>query len=388
MANLKKDYFYLDFMSNKKSKQWRCRVQLNGKRWIKYFDTKEEAELYREEINSQKRKVYKKGEVQYFSLKTLFDEYMEDKKLEWAGSTFNMRYYHFNVFKDYHNEWFHLISKSMCEEILSNEKNIHREKFFYAFFLLDEINKFSTDKYNYSLDWSVGLFRKKIKIHKGSRKQPREYHTKDEIKSITSFLVNYDFADVDDKRKVIRNPLMMYHIYRLGLSLGCRGGELCSLKKKNFNKKTRTLLINSTISRGRDKRWFDSQITKTKESRLNQLSDMAIESIEWLSSHSTSEFIIPNITRTKNYEFTSIVNLRDKFKPILDLLGIPWIGTHGMFRKTFATHIAMNSDKNHRDMIASIQKHLGHKSPQMTLHYIQAIDTDLSDELSKLDDLI
>ena len=42
----------------------------------------------------------------------------------------------------------------------------------------------------------------------------------------------------------------------------------------------------------------------------------------------------------------------------------------------------MNSNKNHRDMIASIQKCLGHKSPQMTLHYIQAIDTDLSEELS------
>ena len=50
--------------------------------------------------------------------------------------------------------------------------------------------------------------------------------------------------------------------------------------------------------------------------------------------------------------------------------------------------IAQASDKSHRDMIASIQKHLGHKSPQMTLHYIQAIDTDLSDELSNLDNLV
>lgn len=35
-----------------------------------------------------------------------------------------------------------------------------------------------------------------------------------------------------------------------------------------------------------------------------------------------------------------------------------------------------------------LHKAVGHNSPQMTLHYIQAIDTDLSDELSKLDDLI
>lgn len=39
-------------------------------------------------------------------------------------------------------------------------------------------------------------------------------------------------------------------------------------------------------------------------------------------------------------------------------------------------------------LIARIQKQLGHKSLQMTLHYIQAIDTDLADELSKLDNLI
>jgi len=39
-------------------------------------------------------------------------------------------------------------------------------------------------------------------------------------------------------------------------------------------------------------------------------------------------------------------------------------------------------------MISGIQKQLEHKSPQMTFHYIQTIDTDLADELSKLDDLI
>jgi len=64
---------------------------------------------------------------------------MEDKKLEWSGSTFNMRYYHFNVFKDYHDECFHQISKSMCKEITSNEKKSHREIFFYAFFILPEL---------------------------------------------------------------------------------------------------------------------------------------------------------------------------------------------------------------------------------------------------------
>ena len=59
-----KDYFYIDFMGRKKKGQSRCSVQLNGKRWNKYFNTLEEAESYRLEIQEKKRVVYRKGEWQ------------------------------------------------------------------------------------------------------------------------------------------------------------------------------------------------------------------------------------------------------------------------------------------------------------------------------------
>ena len=81
-------------------------------------------------------------------------------------------------------------------------------------------------------------------------------------------------------------------------------------------------------------------------------------------------------------------NFREAMKRYCEMAKVPYIGSHGAMKKTFATLIAMSSDKTHRDMIASIQLHLGHKSPTMTLHYIQAIDTDLSDELLKLNDLV
>ncbi len=377
-----KDYFYINFMASKKSKQYRCRVQLNGKRWIKYFDTNEEAEAYRKEINAQKKKIYKKGDIKYLSLKTLLDEYLKFKSADWSPSTtYQNRNSFYQIFKDHYDDWFHLITKESCEMILDKENNRNRMQAFYAFQVLNEVNKFSLDKHKYGLDWSVEILRKQIKIIRGQRKKPREFHLKNEIKSISNFLKNHDGSLFKDTEN-------LFHVYRLGLSLGCRASELCSLKKKNFNKETKTLLINSTLSRSIDHHWYDSQITKTKTSRINQLSNSAINSIEWLIGRSETDFIIGNFTSRSKLDFLTIDIISARFKPILKHLGIPWIGTHGMFRKTFATQIAQASTKTHRDMIASIQKQLGHKSPQMTLHYIQAVDTDLTDELSVLDDLV
>lgn len=381
MEKKKKDYFYIDFMGRKKKGQFRCRVQLNGKRWNKYFDSKEEAEQYRAEVLERKRKVYKNGDYEYFSLGTLFHEFMDTQSHILSPSTTYGYNYSFNkIFKPMFEEWFHLVSRDECEKILK-EKGFDSSICHDAFHVLNRINIYAKDKYNYSLDWNIVSLRKMIKVRKGHNKKPREYHTKDEIKKITEFLFNYE----GDKYK---HTIYYYHVYCLGLFLGCRIGELCSLKKENFNKKTKTLLINSTITVDKNGRWIDSNLTKTKASRLCQLSDNAIESIEWLINQSMSNYILgkPNNSYTKMFMDRRVVS--DFFRPLLKDLDIPWIGTHGMFRKTFATQMAQLSGKSHRDMIASIQKQLGHKSPQMTLHYIQAIDTDLADELSKLDDLI
>lgn len=115
-----------------------------------------------------------------------------------------------------------------------------------------------------------------------------------------------------------------------------------------------------------------SILTKTKSSRLCQLYDNATESIEWLINHSMSIYILGNPNNNYGQPFMDRRETTDYVKPILKELKIPWIGTHGMFRKTFVAQVTQSS----------------HKSPQMTMNYIHVIDTDLADELSKLDGLI
>lgn len=97
---------------------------------------------------------------------------------------------------------------------------------------------------------------------------------------------------------------------------------------------------------------------------------MAIESIEWLieNSNKSYKFIVPKFSKGSKFGFVCPNNFRGALKAYCKLAKIPYIGIHGAMRKTFATLIAKNSEKSHRDMIASIQHHLGHKSPQMTLH--------------------
>ena len=76
----------------------------------------------------------------------------------------------------------------------------------------------------------------------------------------------------------------------------------------------------------------------------------------------TKKYILPNFTKTYSI-FLKPRTLRDKFKYVFRNIDAVWIGTRWMFRKIFATQMTQSSDKNHRNMIASIQKHLGQKSP-------------------------
>lgn len=380
MKKTNKNFAYVSHVKNKKTKAYRCRIQLNGKRWIEYFDSEEEALAYKLKISSERGSCYKKGDIQHHSLTYIWNEWFSTKSFEWSSSTSYIRKKNFNnVFSKLGDKWFHLISEDDCFEILNNETGtVHSQKYYMAFQSLDEMNKFCLNKYGYSLGWSVSIFRKKLKILKGIKKKPREYHTKDEMKSIATYLAHPD--------SVIKNKIILYHIYRVGISLGCRVGELCSLKKINFNAHEKTLIINSTISVNNTNvgHLKDSSLTKTKESRVIQLSNSAVDSLKYLASISKTNFIIPNIGNS-DYLFLAPAFIRLSFMKILGDLKIIWIGTHGMFRKTFATQIALVSHKGHRDMIASIQSHLGHKSPQMTLHYIQAIDTNLDEELKLFD---
>ncbi|MFG1523866.1 tyrosine-type recombinase/integrase [Halobacteriovorax sp. RZ-3] len=379
---MKKANGYITELKNKKTNRFRLRLQINGERKYYYFNSREDAEKYRSQILVDSPKIYKKGKVQYFSIRTLFNEYLEFKKLSLAESTILNRGGEFrNFFNGFLDKWLHLLTKDDVVKIVKKEMSVSSRKCHTAIFTLCELNEYSLEKYGYGLTWSPVPLKKQIKIQKGMRKKPREYHTKEEMVLIASHLKKLSIS----KKKKSNFFLFLYHVYRAGVSIGARGGEICSLKKKNFNKRDKTLLINSTIANGLNGA-IDSKVTKTKESRVVQLSNVAIDSIEWLIQNSSNEYVL-GCPKGSRFNFYTTGCLSDYFKRYLRDVDVPWIGTHGLFRKTFATQIALNSKKGHRDMIASIQNQLGHKSPQMTLHYIQEVDTSLDDELSLFDDL-
>ena len=370
------DYCYVTFMGRKKLSPWRCRVQLNGKRWVEYFDTEQQALDFKTDILTRRTKHYKKEENEYFSLSYLLNEWLDYKKLDLQKSTLGSYFHQFKIFSSLFDKWFHLISEEDVSKCIEYYGTTHCKRVKEALYVLEQINLLAGDKHKYKLDWNPTRIKNRVKVPK-NHKKGKSFYTSDEVKLLLETALN--------SKK--RNSIYFYHTYRLGFSIGCRVGELCSLKKKNFNKRDKTLLINSTIQNAGGY-LQDSKMTKSKSSRTIQLSAMAIKSIEYLIEESKTEYIVPYYGHSPKFPFTRPYTFVDCLKRFCKLADLPYIGSHGAMRKTFATLIASNSDKPHRDMIASIQEHLGHKSPQMTLHYIQAIDTDLSDELSKLDNLI
>lgn len=369
------DYCYVTFMGRKKKSPWRCRVQLNGKRWVEYFNSEEEALKFKEEILNKRTKHYKKEDKEYFSLNYLLNEWLEYKRLDIQPSTISMYSQEFEIFKSLYTKWFHLITENEISKCIESYGKTHCKRVKESLYILEQVNLYSNYKYNYKLDWNPVRIKNRVKVPRNSKKG-KTFYTSDEVKLLLK-------TALESKK---RNSLYFYHTYRLGVSIGCRVGELCSLKKKNFNKRDKTLLINSTIQNAGGL-LSDSKMTKSKSSRNILLSSLAIESIEFLIKESKTDYIVPYYGHDAKFPFTRPYTFVDCLKRFCKLAKLPYIGSHGAMRKTFATLIASNSDKSHRDMIASIQEHLGHKSPQMTLHYIQAIDTDLSNELTKLDSL-
>lgn len=378
MKENKNDYGYITKLKTKKEKPYRLRLQINGKRCIYYFATNEEAISFRDKNKNLKDKVYRKGDSFHASILTLFREWIKEKELSVSsGSIVSIR----NAFKhlaSFNGQWLDQISKDDCLNLMIKDPS---KSLKLAFSALSEINKFSLEKYNYGFNWNIDGLIKGFKTKSKSHKRIRSFYREDEIALILNHLKEKD--------------LYWFHFFRLGFSLGARIGEICSLKKSNFHKSEKGLVIDSTLQAS-----FvdgkvtiqDSDTTKNGESRMISLSASAIESIEYfLSLHKskniTSPYIITKKTKSK-YLFLSKSAVNSILKKISEELGLMYLPSHCAFRKTFATMVAKKSKKSHRDMISAIQKQLGHKSPQMTLYYIQSIELGLNDELDELDKIL
>ena len=362
-----KGKFYLTKIKSRKTNPWRLIVQVNKKRRILYFRTKELAEAEKLRLEKIKHRHFKSKDAEYFSLPYLFEEWIQSREGDLSSSTVYMyRAVLYGALKDFLNKWLHEIERKDLIASLKNKKlpssTVNR-----GLAVLKFVNEYSLSTYKYGLDWNIDEMRKSFKIAKGVRKKHREFHNKEEIQLISSYLKE--------------NNLIYFHIYRLGLLTGCRVGELCSLQKKQYDKVNKSLLINSTITVKNGIAVHGSN-TKTKSSRYVSLSDKACESVEYLIGISKSKFIFPNTARPIRFLSPAVLN---KFmKKVFKKIGVLELTSHQFFRKTFATQIAQISAKSFTDMVATIQKQLGHSSAQMTMHYIQSLDNDIKDEVDQL----
>lgn len=373
---LKKDYGYIDHLKDRKIKSFRLRLQINGVRKNYYFSTKEEAESFKLKQSAFKNKVYKKGDSLYYSVLTIFREWIIEKELSVSPGSIVCLRDSFKCLSSLNNNWLAQISKNDCISLIKKTPSKLLKN---SFSVLSEMNKFSLEKYDYGFTWNIDALIKKFNPKVKSFKKIRSFYTEEEIGLILNHLKKKD--------------LYWFHFFRIGFSLGARIGELCSLKKINYHKREKLLVIDSTIHAafidGKTTK-KDSQTTKNGESRVIALNESAMESIDYfvsLDKNKENPYIFTKRRITKNH-FLMNATVNDALKKTSQELGIMYLPSHCAFRKTFATMVAKKSKKSHRDMISAIQKQLGHKSPQMTLYYIQSIELGLDDELVELDKIL
>lgn len=366
----------------KHSKPYYCRVQVNGRRTYKHFENYEDAENYLSTCKSQQTKHFKKGKTEQHSLYSLYQTWRKNKARMIKASTLSNYDYHFNFLSSLYQTWFQDITKQDVEELINKEATPHQWKIKICLQILNQLNLFCADLSQKGLSWSPSNWSKEIKPKKGKNKKPREFHTKEEIIQIIDCL-----SDPKKYGLTIKNSQWCLNFYLLGVNTGARIGELASMKKKNCLIQEKKILIDSTLTSVRGSngtfQYVDGGSTKSGNNRFISMNNKVLEAVQFFLSENNEEgFLIPSIPGTKRSNIMS--KIRNTLKRVCKALGIPYIGTHGTFRKTFATQIAQISKKSFTDMIASIQKYIGHSSPQMTMYYIQAMEQTLDDELEVL----
>jgi len=266
--------------------------------------------------------------------------------------------------------------------------------------LLQQLNDFSDELYNTKLLFDPRALRKLFKKpRKKSSYSTIQYHSNEQVKKVLSFLSTKQFSTYHHKstNTLVRRTMFdkqewLYAVYVISITTGLRVGELCSIKKENYDKENKTLLINSTITYSLSGKFVDGNSTKTSQDRLLKLSTITIKQIDFLLSNHSGLYIIPLFNNREKGSHSSGQNINRVMKRVFKACGVPVISSHRYARKTYVTLLfdkATNNDKrkkSFRDTAEALKNDIGHSDISTTMLYARPLIDNIDDDKEELFD--
>lgn len=369
-------------------KKFKTRVSINGKRNTYTFDSQEELDRFTASLKFKRFRNYRKGKTEYLTLGFLFSEYIKTSGFLSLKNSTRINYLNsFKLLEHLNSRFLHSITNQDLSSLLS--KGFHASRLSCALRLLDRIANYTLIHYSYSSGFSVGAFRKQVKVRVSPVKKD-SFHTKVEIGKILSVL---NSKESWSRERAIRKNLDWFkHFYIIGISTGMRIGEICALRKEDFCEDTGTIYVRgSATTCSVTGKHIISDSTKNGEHRKLELNSQAVQSMIWFRDNSPAGSPYLIFSRNNNHSFSKTTEFGNFIKRICRVAGVRELSSHSAFRKTFATHLAVEESKagrHYHELLFNLQKFLGHKSPTMTLRYIQNTSQGMSSSLKSFGDSI
>jgi integrase len=178
-------------------------------------------------------------------------------------------------------------------------------------------------------------------------------------------------------------------LFKLAFHVGCRPGELLALKWASLDAEAKTIRIDQSIVFRRAGDWY-LKTTKTKLSRrtialTDGMVDLLLEQKSWQDSEK-----IGKAWKDHGFIFTngfgepySQSTLKDDFKKVLKLAGLPWGFNPYSARHTMATLLLAGGVD-----VKAVSERMGHSSPVMTLnvyaHVLPGRQAQISEKIEAL----
>ena len=363
-------------------KKFKKRIQVNGKRRTYHFNSIEDYYRKLDELEKLRRRNFRKGQIIYKTFGTLFLEWKAEKEGSVSEGTIRGYDYAYSLLSKFDTVHFHQITYS---DLISIKKGVRsKSKIKQAFRLFEKVYEYSGRVYNYQPYFNPSGLSKTIKLKQHQAVEEGDFHTLSEMKLLMKTLSG---KKVKGGSKILNQNLeWLKHIYTIGISTGLRIGEICGLQKSNYKKGDSTILVAGSIKRDRTGSLFYDKKTKNGRSRRIPLTKEATKSLDWFLGRSTNSSAFILYSRNKCRSFPDPQEINSLMKELQELLGVKILSSHGFFRKTFATNIALLSERNFLELATNLQKVMGHSSLAMTLYYIQYTASSIKPELDLFED--
>lgn len=173
---------------------------------------------------------------------------------------------------------------------------------------------------------------------------------------------------------------VFYYLATFQLLSGCRIGEICALNWSDIDWQKSQVRVSKTVqwARNNQRETLIGSSTKTGRERIVTLPVQLIQALQkWRQMQDRSVGLVfsPNPFHPLGYR-----SIQFRYNKAFSGLGLPFRSTHIM-RHSFATHWLTHSG----GAIQSLQRQLGHSSPEQTLHYAKITDELTQEGLSSFE---